>query len=89
MTREILNVEEMENVSGGTRDEVREFRKISAQKGYGYTLQSMPTAERKMLGKIGIPHVDWHSKDNKPADFWDDKGTHYNFEEVKSKLSEI
>ena len=50
MTREILNIEELENVSGGTRDEVREFRKISAQKGYGYTLQSMPTAERKMLG---------------------------------------
>lgn len=89
MTREILNIEELEQVVGGTRDEVFEFRKISAKKGYGYTLQSMPTAERKMLGKIGIPHVNWHSKDNQPADFWDDKGTHYNFEEVKSKLSQI
>ncbi len=42
-----------------------------------------------MLKAIGIPHVNWHNYDNAPADFWDDRGTHYNFETVMKKIKQL
>lgn len=44
-------------------------------------------AANEMLKAIGIPHVNWHNYDNAPADFWDDRGTHYNFETSWKKLN--
>lgn len=86
-----LNDEELDFISGGTQDEAREFRAMAVAKGYAKNMYGTAggMAAHKMFEKIGVPHVNWHAKDNQPADFWDDNGNHYTFEQLKPRLETL
>lgn len=88
---EILNEAALDQVSGGTKEEATEFRAMAVDKGYAKSMYGMAggMSAHQMLVQIGVPHVNWHVKDNKPADFWDDNGNHYTFEELKPKLENL
>lgn len=82
-----MKTEELENVAGGNKEESLLFRKTVVEKGWAKSMSGM--AANEMLKAIGIPHVNWHANDNAPADFWDDRGTHYNFETVMEKIKQL
>ena len=91
MTNEILKDAELEQVAGGTNDEATLFRKTAVEKGWASSTFGMASgmAANKMLEAIGIPHVNWHTKDNAPADFWDNNGNHYDFATVMEKIHKL
>ena len=88
---EILNEEQLNQVTGGTNDEAKFFRKTAVEKGWSSSEFGMASgmAANKMLEAIGIKHVNWHTKDNAPANFWDDNGNHYDFATVMEKIHQL
>lgn len=90
MANEILKDEQIEAVTGGTKDEATIFHKVAVEKGWamGNGLASKMAAN-EMLKKTGITHVNWHAMDNAPADFWDDRGNHYDFATVMEKIRQL
>ena len=80
MANEILKDEQIEAVTGGTKDEATLFRKTAVEKGWAKSEFGMASgmAANEMLKAIGM-NVNWHTNDNAPADFWDDRGNHYHF----------
>lgn len=91
MANEILKDEQLEAVAGGTKDESTLFRKTAVEKGWAKSEFGMASgmAANEMLKAIGIPNVNWHINDNKPADFSDDKGNHYDFATVMEKIRQL
>ena len=88
---ESLSDEQLEQIAGGNNDEAKLFRKIAVEKGWAISEVGMASgmAANKMLEVIGIPHVNWHTKDNVPADFWDNNGNHYDFATVMEKINSL
>ena len=88
MKNEILSMDELDAVVGGTADEAQQFRALAVEKGWAKSMTGMAggMAANRMLQEIGIPHVNWHVKDDAPADFWDNSGNHYDFDTVMAKL---
>ena len=91
MANEILKNEQLEQSVGGTNDEAKLFRKTAVEKGWAESEVGMASgmAANEMLKAIGIPNVNWHTKDNAPADFWDNKGNHYDFETIMEKIRQL
>ena len=87
MVNEMMSMEQLDRVAGGTNDEAKLFRKTAVEKGWANSEFGM--AANKMLEAIGIQHVNWHTKDNAPADFWDNNGNHYDFATVMERIHQL
>ena len=91
MTNEILDDEQLDAIAGGTNDEAKIFRQTAVQKGWALSEFGMASSmvANKMLEAVGIAKVNWQTKNNEPAEFFDQNGTQYDFATVMEKIQRL
>ena len=90
MNRTELTMDQMELVNGGTEAEADAFQELAIKKGQAHsTCMASRMAAANMYKTIGMVSVNWHVRDDKPAEFKDASGNVYTYEEILPRLEAL